>query len=316
MLSSEVGGSATFAGMVARFDPLLVLLLVAGGALAGCTIDDRAVQLAGMNTGGRAATTVNGGLSPAPAGSGGGPSNDQEAADASTGSAANAGSVSSGSGWDTGSAPDAASTSTDGASDAGVASNGTGTGDTSGMGTLGAPPCSGCVELLVPVTGPAQRAAFRIPFAAPGADFSAGYVVWRVQVPAANANAAFFLTLEVLNGPALGYAGIYESYQLLSSDNFPPGEWVDLTVDVSLHPPPSSAIGTPGFDYAAVESLGLALGTTATFAGAASIRVLLDSVTIGGVSTVQSLNFSAGADGLVLDAYGVPAGTSAPIFHP
>jgi len=168
------------------------------------------------------------------------------------------------------------------------------------------------VELVVPVTGPDQAASFRFLFDQP-TDFSQASLTWRVQVLEPDTNTNFYLTtdVQIITGP-----GIFENYTVLSPYNFSPGEWLDLSVDVSAHPPrmvePGAAVG---FDYRAVQLVVLTLGTTPTFASTDTIRVLVDSLTVSGVPSFTSRDFSTGTQGLGLAA-GAPPGTSEPIFHP
>ena len=174
-------------------------------------------------------------------------------------------------------------------------------------------PCRGCVELVMPVTGPEQSAQFQFQFASPGLDFSSGAVQWRVQVLPADANPNYFLTTDVQNGPTNSYAGVFANYSVLSTYNFPPGQWVDLAIDVSTHPPPATG---PGFNYRAVEWVSLTVGTTAAFTGTGTVRVLIDSVLFSGVSGATSTDFSSGLDGFMLNAFDAPEGTQPPILYP
>jgi hypothetical protein len=192
------------------------------------------------------------------------------------------------------------------------------TGSAAGAGGMmsqagGSGPCRGCVELVMPVTAAEQSAQFQFQFAAPGLDFSAGSVQWRVQVLQADTNPNFFLTTDVQNGASNSYAGVFANYSVLSTYNFPPGQWLDLAVDVSAHPPPQTG---PGFNYRAVEWVSLTIGTTAAFEGTGTVRVLIDSVMFTGVSGATSTEFSTGLDGLMLNTFDAPQGTQPPILHP
>lgn len=191
---------------------------------------------------------------------------------------------------------------------AGVAAAGAGAG---AGGALA--PCSGCVELSVPVDGPGQAASYMFVFEAPGADFSGAVVRWRVRVPEEDTSAGYYLTTDVQNGFELGFAGRFENYRPLTPGNFPPGEWVELAVDVSAAPLPGSE---GGFDPRAVEWVALTLGTTDGFTGDGVIRVLVDAVAFEGVAEQPSVEFTSGADGLELNAFEAPEGTGEPLHHP
>jgi hypothetical protein len=173
---------------------------------------------------------------------------------------------------------------------------------------MGPAPCQGCLELAVPVTAPDQSASFRFAFDPP-MDFSRASVTWRVQVPEASTNSNFFLTTDVQNSTGVG---IFENYNVLSRYNFTPNEWVDLVVDVSAHAP-SMVAGS--FNYQAVALVVLTLGTTSTFSGTGTIRVLVDSVTFNGVPGLESSDFALDADGLELSPLDAPPGASQPIHH-
>ena len=77
---------------------------------------------------------------------------------------------------------------------------------------------------------------------------------------------------------------------MLSLYNFTPNEWVDLVVDVSAHPPRMVA---GAFNYQAVALVVLTLGTSSTFSGTGTIRVLVDSLTFSGVSGLEGSDLRA-----------------------
>jgi hypothetical protein len=224
-----------------------------------------------------------------------------------------------------------------------------GTGGAGGAGGVGgaAPAlatCTGCVELIVPLsgandgnTGPnlADQVGYQFNFAAPGIDMTNGVITWRVQAVQNNAN--FFVNAYAQNGDnvdnTLDYASVYPAFTALTAANFPPGQWRDLVVDLAAYaafvpadagaPVPSADAGDaaapldPGnFNKAAVESIGIQVGSTPTFTGSAVLHIAIDSVTIAGVPGQVDRTFTAGAEGLALNMYQVPPGTQAPVFHP
>ncbi|HEU4576617.1 MAG TPA: hypothetical protein VFS67_00075 [Polyangiaceae bacterium] len=263
---------------------------------ASCAVDDRAPA------------TVNGGSAGAAdegASAGGTPGASDVAGASGAGGAAGAGAGGAGAG---GAGVGGAA---GGSGAAGSAAGGAG--GTSQVIGAGDAPCRGCVELVMPVTEAEQSAQFQFQFAAPGLDFSAGTVQWRVQVLQADTNPNFFLTTDVQNGPSNSYAGVFANYSVLSTYNFPPAQWLDLAIDVSAHPPPQTG---PGFNYRAVEWVSLTVGTTEAFEGTGTVRVLIDSVTFTGVSGATSTDFRTGLDGFMLNAFDAPEGTQPPILHP
>jgi hypothetical protein len=160
---------------------------------------------------------------------------------------------------------------------------------------------------------------FNIP--APGADFRDARITWRVMASTNNDN--LFVSLYAQNG-APDYSNIYPPGPALSVLNFPPGQWVDLTLDLATYgylPGTEGADGAgaalidPGtFDKTTVESFGIQLKTGSAFAGTRAIRLLIDRVAVDGVPG-QSRSFDESADGLNVNQYEVPLGTQPPLHH-
>lgn len=240
-----------------------------------------------------------------------------------------------------------ATAGTGGGGTGGVAGGAGGTGGAGGAG--GAPAalatCTGCIELIVPLagandgnTGPnlADQVGYQFSFPAPGVDMSDAVITWRVQAVQNNAN--IFLNAYAQNGDnvdnTLDYANVYPAFITLSAANFPPGEWRNLVVDLAGYaayvaadagtPPPAPADAgdaggplDPGlFNKAAVESIGIQVGTTPAFTGTAVAHVAIDSVTISGVPGNTGYTFDTTAQGLGINMYQVPPGTQAPVPHP
>ena len=113
-----------------------------------------------------------------------------------------------------------------------------GTSGSGGMGGSGmtAAPCSGCVELELPVEGDGRDLGFQFNFGGEPLDASAGSVTWRVQLLSDDANANWFMQTYAANGPPEdpGFAfNSYTNYTQLTAANFPSGMWVDVTHDLS-----------------------------------------------------------------------------------
>jgi hypothetical protein len=233
-----------------------------------------------------------------------------------------------------------------GTSGGGTGGGGTGgtTGGTGGGtgGAGGAPAalatCTGCVELIVPVTGPNDnggttnlndQVGYQFTFPAPGVDFSDGVVTWRIAAVEPNAN--YFINLYAQNG-APGYAGIFPVYTALAPAQFAANAFVDVTLDISGYAsiagdagtePPAADAGDAGgpldpgnFNKAAVEAIGIQVGASGALTGSAIVRVAVDSVTITGVPGQANRTFTAGAEGLAINMFQVPTGTQAPVHHP
>lgn len=198
--------------------------------------------------------------------------------------------------------------------------------------------CTGCVELEVPFTAPAQAALYQIVYPAPGLDFSNATITWSVQL-LAGGDPNLFIKLQIQNGVALGYQGYYGApATVLTAANFAPGQWVNVTLNTATIPAVAGGAGDAGapdggadagdsgvvapvagaFDKSKVEQLQFQLGSTATFTGSQNLAVEIDSVVITGVTGTTGATFNAGVEGLALNNYGgspTPVGTPAVAAH-
>lgn len=240
---------------------------------------------------------------------------------------------------------------TAGASNAGNGGSGGATGGSTNGGSGGAggagpdvtpqATCTGCVELISPVTGPnnatnlADQAIFQFSYPAPGVDFSNAVITWRVMPVANNDN--LFLNTFAQNG-APGFAGVYPTYLPLSTANFPAGQWRDVVLDLSAYrgtvtpdagadagePPvvadagdagPAGPLDPGNFAKEFVQAIGIQIGAGAALTGSATVRVAVDSVTITGVPSQPGYTFDANAQGLATNPFELPPGTPQPVFH-
>lgn len=219
-----------------------------------------------------------------------------------------------------------------------------------GGNTMAGAPCTGCVEITLPFSETGQQATFAISYAAPGVDFSNAVITWSVKIPTADDGA--YIKPQLQNGAA-NYPGYYDAVQqATSAANFPASDWVDIVLDASAigasgvsdagvagetdaavadaavadaavadAAVADAAAADPGstrteFDKAFVEALQLQLGTTT---GTAPLTVLVDSVTITGVTGVTGSNFDSAVDGFALNEFAnaasIPAGVTV-VHHP
>lgn len=205
--------------------------------------------------------------------------------------------------------------------------------------------CTGCVELITPVTGPndnggatnlADQAIFQFSFPAPGVDFTNGVVTWKVMALANNDN--YFLNTFAQNG-APSYSGVYPTYMALSAANFPPNTWVNVVLNLAAYrggltsDAGADAGGVAAVDAGAdagdagapldpgtfvkeqVQALGIQIGVSQAFTGSAVVHLAIDSVTITGVPGQAGFTFDTTADGLAANTYQLPPGTPAPVHH-
>lgn len=202
--------------------------------------------------------------------------------------------------------------------------------------------CTGCVELITPVSGAnsatnlADQAIFQISFPTPGVDFSNGVITWKIMPLQNNDN--LFINTFAQNGPPDAYSGVYPTYRALSVANFPAGQWTDVVLDISAYR------GTAGADAGAdaappvvvadagdagvagpldpgafikerVQFIGIQVGAGAAFTGSTTVRVAVDSVTITGVTGQPGFTFDTTNQGLAQNSYELPPGTPAPVHH-
>jgi hypothetical protein len=211
--------------------------------------------------------------------------------------------------------------------------------------------CTGCVELIAPLTGPndgavdttlADQIAYQFSFATP-VDFSDGVVTWTVAAVAPNVNT--FVQLFAQNGQALGFAGAYLTFAL-DPVLFPANEFREIVIDVAAlaaapgdagvpdagEPPvvvvdagadagdasvPATAPTVIGaFDKSLITALGITIGVGDTFTGSTVLRVAVDEVGIAGVPGQAARTFTAGVDTLGLNNFQNLAGMQAPVHHP
>lgn len=248
---------------------------------------------------------------------------------------------------------------TGGGGTGGVAGGAGGTGGVAGGagGSGGAPvvpntdalaTCTGCVELITPVTGPnnntgnvADQAIYQFSAAAGTViDMSDAVITWRVAAVQPNVN--YSATLFAQNGMPQGFAGAYQ-YFGLDPVAFPANTFRDIVIDlraVAAAPgdagvpdagPPEVVVadagdaGTPApvlpnivgaFDKSQIATFGITIGVTAAATGSAVVRVAVDQVTIDGVPGQAARTFTAGVEGLATNGYELPPGTRQPVHHP
>src|SRR5690349_7725994 len=92
-----------------------------------------------------------------------------------------------------------------GGSGADTGNGGSGATTNNGGGSSGPPPCTGCVEIALTITGPGQGAMFDFNFGTTLVDMSNAVVTWRVRT--LNENDQFQVTPFAQNDMALNYAG-------------------------------------------------------------------------------------------------------------
>lgn len=252
------------------------------------------------------------------------------------------------------------SAGTGGSGGAGGAAAGTGgtAGGTAGAGgAANTPPealatCTGCVELIVPATGPndnggttnlADQVGYQFSFATP-VDFSDGVVTWTVAAVEPNANT--FVQLYAQNGMALNFAGAYTAAVPLDPANFPANQFREILIDLAAVAAAPGDAGVPdasvppvvevpdagadagdggvpaagptiigAFDKSQIIQTGITVGVSAAFTGSTVVRVAVDEVEFQGVPGQANRTFTAGTENLAINQYQVPPGTQPPFHH-
>jgi hypothetical protein len=201
-------------------------------------------------------------------------------------------------------------------------------------GDAGGPPCSGCIELRVPLSGVNQSALFQFTIGEPSIDMSDAIITYRVR--------ALVLGDQLFVSPFAqdaDYQGFESQLTTLTAENgfVDTDTWVDLEHDLGALPAlspfdagtdagvPDASVGdasadaAPGasaaFDKSAVSQFGLQLGSAGAFEGQGVLRVLLDSVTIAGVD-LNDVDFDTDAAGFALNLDANPAPGSQVVYHP
>jgi hypothetical protein len=185
----------------------------------------------------------------------------------------------------------------------------------------------GCVEIEVPVTGPSQSAGFLFALTPP-ADLSNATVTWQIRPAEINQN--YFINLFAQDAE---FDGDYNPYLNLNATNFPSTTaYTAVSRNYTMVPAVAAPDGgapaadagdagaapPPGFDKSNVVQFGIQVGAAAELPAGSTgtVRIYVDSVTITGATGVPNKEFTTGIDGLTLNNYMVPAGTTAPTHHP
>lgn len=219
-----------------------------------------------------------------------------------------------------------------GGSSAGTGGSSAGTGGTGGSGVDpdagdggGGPPCTGCLELTVPVTGSGtnQATLFQFNLDAAGEDFSTAVITFRVRALQLDNN---FFVQAFAQDANFSFDSVFRSMNagggFANTDDF-----VDLVYDLAAAPsvdvlfPDAGGLdgGSPDpgdFDKSTVRQFGVIVGAGTGYVGAATtVTVLLDSVTFDGIAR-PDVTFTASAEGFAVNTFSNPAPGSEATHHP
>lgn len=194
---------------------------------------------------------------------------------------------------------------------AGQGGGGAGQGGTGGE--LPAPiQCSGCLELIVPVSLTGDKAVFELNLDATPVDLSAGVVTWRIQVVNDTANdweASRFMVIKSFaqSPPDSDPPGYFTEAFPLSLTNFTPNVWQEYGMDMSTVTAEQSSNGV--LDESNVTRIGLEIGAGSGFFGTHQIRVFVDSVTFTNVVGLSDRDFDMEDGGLYVNEDGTVEGS-------
>ena len=198
------------------------------------------------------------------------------------------------------------------------------------------PPCTGCIEMDVPLD-PAFRdangaqnlaAMYNFVFPATGLDMSNATVTWSISTLTLGDD--LYVTPYAQNAQDLNYAGVYRPETALTAANgfsAAGSPFVDVVLDLANTAPLGAAAGDAGtaqdaggadagdagtvgsgggggglldnggMDKSRIWQLGLRIGAQTTLAAPVTIRVLVDKVTFTGVGTDMNLRSRDFSDG-------------------
>jgi hypothetical protein len=234
-----------------------------------------------------------------------------------------------------------------GSSAGGGISGGSGGGAGQGPVTFPPPPCTGCIEMDVPLdpafrdaTGAQNLAAmYNFVFPATGLDMSNATVTWSISTLTPGSD--LYVTPYAQNAQDLNYAGVYRPETALTAANgfnAAGSPFVDVVLDLANTAPfgagasaaqdagsDAGDAGTPagagtldngGMDKSRVWQLGIRIGAQTTLAAPTTIRLLVDKVTFTGVDGANTMlrtrDFSTGPEELVVNTYMLPPGSTGP----
>jgi len=167
-----------------------------------------------------------------------------------------------------------------------------GSSGSAGSGGTGAPPCTGCLELRVPLARSNDTAYFQLAFGQPGLDLHATVATFRVRAPFFDAAGLAYLRVFANDSEYTFGQGTLRS---IDSGTFGNTQtFIDVPLDVG-------AISSGGFDATHVVAIGIQIGAASPFQGALAPRLLLDSISYTGASGLQDLKFTTDAQGFAVN---------------
>lgn len=282
---------------------LIVSAVSLASALAASCGDDSGDGGGGAGTGGNGGS---GGSSGASGGNGGSSGASGGSAGASAGSGGSSGASGGSAGASGGSAGSSAGSS--GSAGSGTVDPDAGTGDAStgdaGDGG-GPPPCTGCVELRVPLTASLDFAYFQIGFTA--RSLADTIFTFRVRALALDPTGETYVHTFATDNS--GFSQASGAQTLINAANFTDtNTFIDLTLDFTT-------FSNVDFDEGGVTNLGLQVGAGGALAGPTTTVLVVDSLTLTGSSGLPNLTFTSSAEGFAPNEF-TGLQTTTLIHHP
>jgi hypothetical protein len=299
-----------------RLVALGALSLVASSLGVACGDDD-----GDGGGGGRAGTGGSAGASGS-AGSGG-----SAGTGGSAGAGGSAGSGGAGGTAGTGGAGGSGTGGTGGNSNGDPDAGDGGPGQLTDAGDGGAPPCTGCIELRMPVTGANENTLFTVILPA-AVDMSDTLITFRVKLSPINDQVAVLPGANDDGNDDGTFTFVNTFVQANEANGFDsdtPDEFVDVEFDVGALAPPGEIAVDGGtipdpadFNNSEVLILHMELSALGAFVGPATITLLIDSITFTNVDPIlrPSFEFTTSAEGWAVNTGSDPNPGSDLIHHP
>lgn len=156
----------------------------------------------------------------------------------------------------------------------------------------GPPPCTGCVELRVPLTASLDFAYFQIGFTP--RSLADTVFTFRVRALALDPTGETYVHTFASDSDFTQASG---TQTLINAANFTDtNTFIDLTLDFNT-------FSNVDFDEADVVALGLQVGAGGALAGPTTTVLVVDSLTLTGSSGLPNLTFTDSAEGLAPNAF-------------
>jgi hypothetical protein len=159
-------------------------------------------------------------------------------------------------------------------------------------GDAGPPPCTGCLELRVPLTAASQTAYFQLVFGA--RDLSDTLATFHLRALLLDETGGLFVQTFATDSDSDPLFGT-STFAPITAANFTNTEtFANIDLDIG-------SISAAGFDATDVVTMGIQVGSSGAFVGSATAVLLLDSITYTGSAGLTNLDFTSDEQGFALN---------------